>query len=73
VATPTEEKKLATNNNGFRWTLTYSGKDKVYTLAEFQQVGEEFYRTSETQWRDIDAALTHIRNTNGAREKGAQG
>lgn len=56
-----------------KWTLVYNGKDKVFVLTEYQQVGEDWHRLSETRWAYIDAPLEHIRKSNAAWVKGDQG
>lgn len=58
-----------------KWTLVYNGKEKVFILTEYQQVGEDWHRLSETRWAYIDAPLEQIRKANQAftKEKERQG
>jgi hypothetical protein len=45
----------------FRFTLTYSGMDKLYTLSEYQWAGDDWFKISESRWANIDAPIEEIR------------
>ena len=68
-----ERKKGSEQDLNHKWTLVYNAKEKVFILCEYQQVGEDWHRLSETRWAYIDAPLEHIRKSNAAWVKGDQG
>jgi hypothetical protein len=48
----------------YKWTLIYNGETKIYTLTQYQLVGEEWYKMGTTEWSYIDAPLEHMRKLN---------
>jgi hypothetical protein len=74
VVSVSAERKIGGEQDlNHKWSLVYDGKDKVFILTEYQQVGEDWHRLSETRWAYIDAPLEHIRKSNSEWMKGDQG